>query len=65
MLTTKQMELYAELAVSIGANMQKGQEVVIRCDVNCQDFAHLIAQKAYELGAKRCIWSGATKSLTE
>lgn len=53
MLTTKQMELYAELAVSIGANMQKGQEVVIRCDVNCQDFAHLIAQKAYELGAKK------------
>ena len=53
MLTTKQMERYAELAVSIGANMQKGQEVVIRCDVNCQDFAHLIAQKAYELGAKK------------
>ena len=33
--------------------MQKGQEVVIRCDVNCQDFAHLIAQKAYEFGAKK------------
>ena len=47
------MENYAELAVRIGANMQKGQEVVIRCDVQCKDFAHLIAEKAYKFGAKR------------
>ena len=53
MLTQKQMENFAELAVRVGANMQKGQEVVIRCDVQCKDFAHLIAQKAYEFGAKR------------
>ena len=53
MLTQKQMENFAELAVTIGANMQKGQEVVIRCDVQCKDFAHLIAEKAYQLGAKR------------
>lgn len=52
MLTNKQMENFAELAVRVGANMQKGQEVVIRCDVQCQDFAHLIAQKAYQFGAK-------------
>lgn len=52
MLTNKQMEKYAELAVRIGANMQKGQEAVIRCDVQCADFAHLIAAKAYEFGAK-------------
>ena len=53
MLTQKQLENFAELAVRVGANMQKGQEVVIRCDVQCKDFAHLIAQKAYEFGAKR------------
>ena len=53
MLTEKQLQNFAELAVRVGANMQKGQEVVIRCDVNCQDFAHLIAQKAYEFGAKK------------
>ncbi len=52
MLTNKQMEKFAELAVRVGANMQKDQEVVIRCDVQCADFAHLIAQKAYEFGAK-------------
>ena len=50
-----QMENFAELAVRIGANMQKGQEVVIRCDVNCADFAHLIAEKAYQFGAKRVL----------
>ena len=53
MLTNKQMEQFAELAVRVGANMQPNQEVVIRCDVKCQDFAHVIAQKAYEFGAKR------------
>ena len=53
MLNQKQMENFAELAVRVGANMQKGQEVVIRCDVQCKDFAHLIAQKAYEFGARR------------
>ncbi len=52
MLTQKQMENFAELAVRVGANMQVGQEVVIRCDVNCADFAHLIAEKAYQFGAK-------------
>ena len=49
------MEKFAELAVSVGANMQKGQQVVIRCDVKVKDFAHLIAAKAYELGAKQVI----------
>ena len=53
MLTNKQMEKFAELAVLVGANMQPKQEVVIRCDVQCKDFAHLIAEKAYKFGAKR------------
>ena len=53
MLTKIQMEKYAELAVLVGANMQPKQEVVIRCDVQCKDFAHLIAEKAYKFGAKR------------
>lgn len=55
MLTNKQMENFAELAVRVGANMQKDQEVVIRCDVQCQQFAHLIAEKAYQFGAKRVL----------
>ena len=53
MLTKKQLEKFAELAVLVGANMQPKQEVVIRCDVQCKDFAHLIAETAYKFGAKR------------
>lgn len=53
MLSQKQLENFAELAIRVGANMQPDQEVVIRCDVQCKDFAHLIAQKAYQFGAKR------------
>ncbi len=52
MLNQKQLQNFAELAVRVGANMQKGQEVVIRCDVQCAEFAHLIAEKAYRFGAK-------------
>ncbi len=63
MLTNKQMEKFAEIATKIGANMQPQQEVVIRCDVNCQDFAHLIAQKAYELGAKRVLMQWRDEAL--
>ncbi|MCM1043069.1 MAG: aminopeptidase [Corallococcus sp.] len=53
MITLEKQKQFAELAVRVGANMQKGQEVVIRCDVKCADFAHLIEQKAYEFGAKK------------
>ncbi|MGN1040785.1 MAG: aminopeptidase [Candidatus Fimimonas sp.] len=63
MLTNKQMENFAELAVKVGANMQPNQEVVIRCDVKCQDFAHLIAKKAYELGAKRVLMQWGDEEL--
>ncbi len=52
MLSERQLQNFAELAVKIGVNMQKDQEVVIRADVKVKDFAHLIAQKAYENGAK-------------
>jgi UDP-N-acetylmuramoylalanine-D-glutamate ligase len=48
MLSQKQLEQFAELTVRVGANMQKDQIVVVRCDVACQDFAHLIVAKAYE-----------------
>ena len=47
------LEKFAELAVRVGANLQKGQEVVLRCDVEVADFARLLAKKAYEFGAKR------------
>lgn len=59
MLTLQKQKQFAELAVRIGVNMQKGQEVVIDSDVACQDFARLIAEQAYAHGAKlvTMLWS--------
>ena len=53
MLSQEKLEKFAELAVRVGANLQPGQEVVLRCDVEVAAFARILAKKAYECGAKR------------
>lgn len=52
MLTEKQLELYGEIAVKIGVNLQPGQELYINCPVERSDMAHLFAKAAYKYGAK-------------
>ena len=49
------IEKYAELIVRVGANVQKGQYVVIRTGVFEEDFAAIVSRKCYEAGAKRVI----------
>lgn len=49
------IEKYAELIVKVGANVQKGQYVVIRTGVFEEDFASIVTRKCYEAGAKRVI----------
>jgi aminopeptidase len=53
------LEKFAKLAVEVGANVQKNQEVVVRSSVESKDFARLIVKAAYEAGAKRVslMWS--------
>jgi aminopeptidase len=46
------LEKYAELAVKVGINIQKGQTLVINAPTNNIDFVRLIAKKAYQAGAK-------------
>ena len=43
---------YAELAVKIGANVQKGQLVMINCPVNNSEFGRMIAEESFKVGAK-------------
>lgn len=43
---------YAKLIVRIGANVQKGQSVVITCSVDQADFCALVADECYKAGAK-------------
>lgn len=48
----KKLEKYAELAVKIGVNIQKGQKLVINGPVEAAEFVRMISKKAYEAGAK-------------
>ncbi len=49
------LEKYADLAVNIGINVQKGQEVILNTPINAIDLARLITKKCYEAGASDVI----------
>ncbi|MGL1893547.1 MAG: aminopeptidase [Spirochaetaceae bacterium] len=46
------IEKYADLIVKIGLNIQKGQNLIITTPIECADFARIVMQKAYEVGAR-------------
>lgn len=47
------LEKYAELVVKVALNIQKGQKLHINCAIENADFARLITEKAYKVGAKK------------
>ena len=49
------LKKYAELAVKIGVNIQKNQILVISSPIECAYFSRLIAEIAYDNGAKDVI----------
>ena len=51
----QKIEKYCELIVKSGLNVQKGQKVVITSPVDCAEFARIMAEKAYNAGAKQVI----------
>lgn len=55
----EKVENYANLAVRVGVNIQKGQTLFVRAPLFAADFVRLVAKKAYEAGAKhvRVEWS--------
>lgn len=52
MFNTDMLKKYANLAVKIGVNIQKGQTLVISSPIECAPFTRLIAETAYNEGAK-------------
>lgn len=42
---------YAELAIKVGVNIQKGQTLVINSPIECAPFVRLLARSAYDAGA--------------
>ena len=55
---------YAELVVQKGANVQKGQPVVVSCPIEQADFGKIIARKAYEAGASEIVFNWSDDELT-
>lgn len=56
------LEKYAELAVKVGVNIQKGQTLVVNTMLEGAELVRLIVKKAYEAGAKNVIvnWNDDT-----
>ncbi|HEY4554183.1 MAG TPA: aminopeptidase [Bacillaceae bacterium] len=48
----EKLEKYANLAVHVGVNVQKGQTLVINASTDNLEFIRLVVKKAYEAGAK-------------
>jgi aminopeptidase len=55
------LQSYAELIARTGANVQKGQYVLIRANVALEDFAAKVAEECYKAGASRVVfdWQSA------
>lgn len=46
------LKRYAQLAIKTGVNIQKGQKLFINSPIECADFTRLVADIAYDNGAK-------------
>lgn len=53
------MKKYARLIAEVGANVQKGQEVMVYASVEVAEFARMVAEECYRAGAKKVMveWS--------
>ena len=46
---------YARLIARVGVNIQKGQEVMINCDLDQPKFVELLVDECYKAGARKVI----------
>lgn len=53
----KRLQVYADLIVKVGANVQKGQPVLINCPVQAFEFAEKLSLAAYQAGASDVVIS--------
>lgn len=51
----EKLQEYARLLVEVGLNVQKGQNLVIACPVECAWFARMCAKAAYAVGCREVI----------
>ena len=46
---------YAKLIARVGVNIKKGQEVLIRCDIDQPRFVEMLVDECYKAGAKKVV----------
>lgn len=63
----KNLEKYADLAVKVGVNVQKGQTLVINATLDAAELVRMVVKKAYETGAHNVVvnWSDDTVTRTK
>ncbi|EKN70015.1 hypothetical protein BABA_07361 [Neobacillus bataviensis LMG 21833] len=49
------LEKYANLAVKVGVNVQRGQTLVVQATLDAAEFVRLVVKKAYETGAHNVV----------
>ena len=49
----KRIKAYAKLAVKVGLNVQKGQDVIVRASIDQADFTSLVVEECYKAGARK------------
>ena len=54
-MNQKVIKKYAQLAVVMGVNVQKGQTLVVNAPVNTRDLVEAVVKEAYKVGAKEVI----------
>ncbi len=59
------MKKYAELIARVGANVQKGQPVVIYADVGQSEFAAMVGEASYKAGASRVEYEWSCQPITK
>ena len=46
---------YAKVVANVGANVQEGQTLIIACPIECAEFGRLVAEHAYDAGAREVV----------
>ncbi|QVK18491.1 aminopeptidase [Mycoplasmatota bacterium] len=49
------LKKYAQLLIKMGINIQKNQTLIVRAPIECAEFARIVAQVAYDEGAREVI----------
>lgn len=64
MLNNVQLQHYADLAIKVGVNLQKGQRLNINAQIECAHIVRVLAEAAYRAGASEVMVQYADEKLS-